>query len=212
MPSVCPKCCIRINDKTDNSIKCDVCNKWHHLKCSYLTKDQFDIHTVEDSLEWFCNVCTADKCEKCDIVFRKGKSIVKCSSCTKKYHISCVGLSKQSIVKIDTKLWNCTRCKNDIFPFNTITSSQIESFSFNSLATAKHTNKLRTINFQPSVKTNNEIIPTCSICRKAVVNTNKSIPCPTCNHFIHKKCCQLKQDEINDLKRSYNVWECTASK
>ena len=207
MPCVCPKCCTRINDKTDNSIKCDVCNKWHHLKCTKLTNNQFEIHSVEDSLEWLCNACSADKCDECDITFRRGKSI-NCSVCTKKYHISCVGLSKQSLVNIDTKLWNCIRCKNDIFPFNTITPTQIESLSCNSLAIAKHTNKLRTINFQSSAKIANKIIPTCSVCLKAVANTSKSIPCPSCNHFIHKKCCQLKQDEINDLKRSPNMWEC----
>ena len=104
--------CIRINDITDNSIRCDACNKWHHLKCTNLTTDQFEIHIHEDSLEWFCNDCLADKCMRCEIIFRKGKS----STCTKKYHISCVGLNIQSFDKINTNLWNCFICKNDIFP------------------------------------------------------------------------------------------------
>ena len=208
MPCVCPKCCIKINDKTENSIRCDICNKWHHLKCTKLTSDQFDIHSIEDSLEWFCSQCSADKCSACEIILRRGKSIT-CCTCINKYHISCVGLNTQTVVAVNTGYWNCFRCKNDIFPFNTISPSQIETLSFNSLDVTKHTNKLRTLNFQPpDKKPNNQYTASCSVCLKNVNNTNKSIPCPNCKHFIHKKCCQLTQTEINDLKRSSNIWEC----
>ena len=187
MPCVCPKCCIKINDKTENSIRCDICNKWHHLKCTKLTSDQFDIHSIEDSLEWFCSQCSADKCSACEIILRRGKSIT-CCTCINKYHISCVGLNTQTVVAVNTGYWNCFRCKNDIFPFNTISPSQIETLSFNSLDVTKHTNKLRTLNFQPpDMKPNNQYTASCSVCLKNVNNTNKSIPCPNCKHFIHKK-------------------------
>ena len=186
MPRVCPKCCIRINDKLDSSIRCDVCNKWHHVKCTKLTKNQFDIHSVENSLEWFCDDCSADKCANCEIIFRRGKSI-SCTLCTKKYHISCVGLNNQSIDKVDINHWLCISCRNDTFPFNTITSAQIESLSFNSLDKTKHENKLRTYNFCAlDAKQNEPYIPSCSVCQKSVNNTTKSIPCPTCRHYIHK--------------------------
>ena len=215
MPCVCPKCCIRINDKTDSSIRCDVCNKWHHLKCTDLTPDQFDIHSVEESLEWFCHKCSADKCSKCEIILRKKKSI-SCNTCSKNFHISCVGLNNQTITTVNTDYWNCFMCKNDIFPFNTITPSQIENLSFNSLNVSKHTNKLRTVQFlRPTKEPSIQFIASCSVCTKKVGNTSKSIPCPNCKHFVHKKCCQLTQTEINDLKKSHNIWECptcTASK
>ena len=207
MPCVCPQCCIKINDKTDSSIRCDVCNKWHHLKCTSLSTEQFEIYSIDDSFEWFCQKCSADKCSACDIIFRRGKSIT-CNACTNNYHISCVGLNNHTIGTVNTCNWNCFRCNNDIFPFNTITPSQIETLSYNSLDTIKHTNKLRTINFVPPKKTNDQYIDSCSVCSKKVNNTNKAIPCPDCKHFVHKKCCQLTQSEINDLKRSYNIWEC----
>ena len=208
MPCVCPECCIRINDKTDNSIRCDICEKWHHLKCTKLTTDQFDIHSIEDSLEWFCRKCSADKCSTCEIILRRGKTIT-CSTCSNNYHISCVGLNNQTIVSVDTAYWNCFNCKNDIFPFNTITPLQIETLSFNSLDATKHSNKFRTLKFLPSAKkTNNQYLASCSVCSKKVNNTSKSIPCPNCNHFVHKKCTKLTNTEINDLKRSHNIWEC----
>ena len=178
------------------------------MKCTKLTKDQFDIHSVENSLEWFCDDCSADKCANCEIIFRRGKSI-SCTLCTKKYHISCVGLNNKSIDKVDINHWLCISCKNDTFPFNTISSAQIESLSFNSLDKTKHENKLRTYNFCAlDTKQNEPYISSCSVCQKSVNNTTKSIPCPTCRHYIHKKCCRLTQTEINDLKRSYNFWEC----
>ena len=207
MPCVCPQCCIKINDKTDSSIRCDVCNKWHHLKCTSLSTEQFEIYSIDDSFEWFCLKCSADKCSACDIIFRRGKSIT-CNACTNNYHISCVGLNNHTIGTVNTCTWNCFRCNNDIFPFNTITPSQIETLSYNSLDTNKHTNKLCTINFLPPKKPNDEYIDSCSVCSKKVNNTSKAIPCPDCKHFIHKKCCQLTQSEMNDLKRSFNIWEC----
>ena len=210
MPCVCPKCSIRIDGKTDDCIRCDLCNRWHHLKCTKVTKDQFDIYSVDESFEWFCSSCSSDKCNTCEIIFRRGKSI-SCTTCTKKYHITCVGLNNLSLNKIDPNFWICFQCKNDIFPFNTITSAQIETLSFNSLAKDKHENKLRTISFPPSVAiARDPFLPSCSVCQKIVNNTRKSIPCPTCRHFIHKKCCRLTQAEINDLKRSPNFWECVS--
>ena len=208
MPCVCPKCCIRINGKTEKSIRCDKCHKWHHLKCTEVTKDQFDIFSVDESFEWICSSCSSDKCNTCEIIFRRGKSI-SCTTCTKKYHITCVGLNNQSLDKLDTNFWICFECKTNIFPFNNITSAQIKTLSFNSLAKNKHENKLRTTNFPPSAaKANEPFSPSCSVCQKNVNKTKKAIPCPTCQNFIHKKCCRLTQAEINDLKRSHNYWEC----
>ena len=166
MPCVCPKCCIRINGKTEKSIRCDKCHKWHHLKCTEVTKDQFDIFSVDESFEWICSSCSSDKCNTCEIIFRRGKSI-SCTKCTKKYHITCVGLNNQSLDKLDTNFWICFECKTNIFPFNNITSAQIETLSFNSLAKNKHENKLRTTNFPPSAaKANEPFSPSCSVCQK----------------------------------------------
>ena len=166
------------------------------------------IHSFEDSLEWFCRKCSADKCFACEIILRRGKTIT-CSTCSNKYHIRCVGLNNQTIVSVDTSYWNCSNCKNDIFPFNTITPLQIETLSFNSLDATKHMKKFRTLNLLPSAKKiDHQYITSCSVCSKKVNNTSKSIPCPNCNHFIHKKCCKLTNSEIIDLKRSHNIWEC----
>ena len=86
---------------------------------------------------------------------------------------------------------------------------QIETLSFNSLDATKHSNKFRTLKFLPPAKeTNNQYLALCSVCSKKVNNTSKSIPCPNCNHLVHKKCTKLTNTEINDLKRSHNIWEC----
>ena len=142
------------------------------------------------------------------MLFRRGKRIT-CSNCNNNYHIRCAGLNNNACDKIQLNQWMCYNCNNDIFPYNTITSDKIESLSFNSICPNKHTNKFRTINFGADKPCNIErYISNCKVCCKTVSNSNKAIPCPTCKHFIHRKCCNLTQSELINFKRTPNIWEC----
>ena len=45
--------------KNQNAIFCDCCNLWHHLRCSGLTKKEFELIGEINEL-WFCKTCTRE--------------------------------------------------------------------------------------------------------------------------------------------------------
>ena len=205
----CPKCHNKVQDKgKDDGIACDVCRKWFHFSCSDLTKQQFAILCRINDLEWICPTCTEDECSKCEKIFRLDKRI-KCSHCNEKYHIRCSGLTSKALEKIVIDQWICVKCSDDIFPFNIVPPKKMDTFAFNSLCPHKHPNKLRNINPKPKKK---ESVRTpsskCKVCLKVVKKMNKAIPCPTCEHLIHKTCSALTQSQIINFKRTKNIWEC----
>ena len=178
----CPVCKARIT-KDGDSICCDYCRKWHHLKCSDLKKSQFDIFVRDESFEWACNYCVANTCHKCNILTKDGTKI-QCAKCEKKYHLRCAGLSKTAY--IPTTSWYCYQCHEDIFPFNTISVSQVLNLSFNSLNFDKHPNQLRTIHNSSPIDEPG-FSDKCNVCRKKVCRPNSAIPCPSCKTLIYKK-------------------------
>ena len=80
MTAECGQCHISIYQ--EDSICCDGCNLWFHLKCSKLTKKTFKAFTVQQNKEWYCATCTI--CKKCNKI-RKGNSIW-CDVCNRWYH------------------------------------------------------------------------------------------------------------------------------
>ena len=100
--------------------------------------------SIEGSLEWFCDKCSADTCKKCEIIFRRGKGIT-CKLCACKYHVSCAGLNQKSLNSLDIDEWFCYNCNNDIFPYNNIKVNQLEALSYNSLATDKQKSGARVV-------------------------------------------------------------------
>ena len=208
MPCFCPSCHTKVDGQA--SIACDWCDKFYHLKCTGLTKSQFEIYSVDKSFTWFCNKCDLKRCNKCDILTRHS-SPIKCDNCYKYYHLRCAGLSQTAFIPLTT--WFCYQCHEDIFPFNSITVKQVSAMSFNSIDTSKHPNKLRTLN--TSCHKNAYLIPLlkyntqCNVCFNKVNLPNAAIPCPSCNHLIHKKCTKLTPNIISQLKQNLNVWECS---
>jgi DNA-directed RNA polymerase subunit RPC12/RpoP len=203
---ICPGCQTKVQDKgKDDGIACEVCRKWYHFSCSNLTDKQFEIFCKIQTLEWICPKCVEDECSKCEKIFRHDKRIT-CNLCYQNYHITCGGLNKQSYLKIDPGNWFCHSCNNNIFPFNTVPPKKIESLSFNSLCPDKHPNKLPNSNFQ--INKNEADIPPntrCKVCSKNISKVNKAIPCPSCNHLIHRTCSALNQSQIINFKRTKNI-------
>ena len=49
----------------------------------------------------------------------------------------------------------------------------------------------------------------CGICQKAVIY-NSSILCLGCSHWVHKKCTNLTNDEIQEIEKTIDTWFCTS--
>ena len=204
-------CCSTCHTKVDglSSIACDCCNKFYHLKCTELTNSQFQIYSIDKSFTWYCNKCDLKTCNKCNILTRHSHPI-QCEKCEKYYHLRCAGLSKTAYIY--TTSWYCYQCNENIFPFNKLTVKQLSTLSFNSIDSNKHPNKIYSHhtysqNFnKPGRATYNSA---CKVCRKKVNQPNSAIPCPSCNHLIHKKCTKLTPNLLAQLKLYPNVWECS---
>ena len=52
----CPKCIKIVNDGSE-SICCDICDSWYHLKCYQLSKKSFECFLIDKDLKWFCANC-----------------------------------------------------------------------------------------------------------------------------------------------------------
>ena len=212
MPQSCPTC-KTIHKHGSECIRCDNCLKWFHLSCTSLTKNQFDIFVVDENFEWLCTTCLNNTCFECNSLYRSG-NYIQCNICLNKFHPSCCGLNKKALTHLEKEgyltIWSCNNCNNNNLPFNSTPSSLIEKNSFNSLNHYKHPHKLRTITYGHTNKlTNTNFIQTCSVCLSKIQFPNKAVPCPTCLHLIHKKCCNLTVTELTDFKRTKNVWECS---
>ena len=55
----CPNCKFRVLE-SQNSIYCDSCCNWYHLKCSGLTRRRFIELGNDASSTWFCKDCVED--------------------------------------------------------------------------------------------------------------------------------------------------------
>ena len=69
---------------------------------------------------------------------------IECDVCYAWYHLRCTPLSLKEYnhISVTADLWFCTRCRHDIFPFTSITKSELCSMSFNSNTACKCTSKI----------------------------------------------------------------------
>ena len=108
MPCFCPTCKSKVPNV--DSICCDCCDKWFHLECTEITRAQFKVFTTDGSFVWFCNKCTIDTCNKCNILTRHGPKL-NCAKCNKHYHLRCAGLSKKAEIPYGIP-WYCYQCNS----------------------------------------------------------------------------------------------------
>ena len=214
MPYRCPSCKNDVKHKT-NCICYDKCNKWFHLNCTKIRKNEFEIYCTENSFGWICENCSNDYCNKCEIIFHKKDNAISCDLCHKWLHLKCSGINKDLFKKLGDcdDVWYCTPCKNIIFPFNSTDNKKLISLTFNSIHNKEHVNKLRTLFIPNSVPKVSclDYSHNCSVCTNLITNPRtlrSSIPCPSCKHLIHKKCSNLKPNQLENLKNTTNIWEC----
>ena len=168
----CRKCSSEV--KNGDSICCSICNVWHHLHCSGLSRKEFLQHTKNKNLFWECSKCVVYRCGKCSRVLGKCVCIL-CNCCNKWFHKRCSLLENDKFVKLGQceEPWFCLECMTNNLPFYALNEKKVKQM-FN----------VPTKKLEKAI----EGIPWCKICNKKNFHLSTAIKCQQCNHLNHKKC------------------------
>ena len=180
----CAKC-RKFVYETQNSICCDNCNNWVHLRCSGISKKEFQKLSNDPKLSFCCKYCQYYKCGKCFKPVLDDQNALQCdnSDCSTWYHLGCTKVSlnkyQEFNKEIDTNTWICSYCYT--FPFEGITDNNFGKpfYSLNKI----EKNVLMDI-------VNQNFKTTCSVCKRKIRKDKlyKDIPCKSCTHLVHRKC------------------------
>ena len=110
--------CIKCNKyvyENQNSIGCDDCLGWLHLKCSGLTLKKFKELGKNDD-DFFCKWCLNYKCGKCEKPVLPNHNAIQCDtdSCETWFHLKCTRFTlaeyKNKKSRLHTENWHCPDC------------------------------------------------------------------------------------------------------
>ena len=208
--SLSSKClkCQKFVYPQQNSICCDKCNKWLHLKCSILTKSEFELFCdpKNSNLCFFCHYCQNFPCGKCNLpVYEHHNSILCEGGCDKWFHLKCTNVSLKKYVQFnktpeDSPAWFCNSCY--IPPFSDLNNKDL--FQTLQILDELERNTTKEISkCQPK--------KICSVCTRKVDSKKvyKALICKCCNSMVHRKCSGLKLSELNKLSPfCMRHWEC----
>ena len=90
----CPNCKLLVLE-SQNSIYCDACCSWYHVRCSKLSIQRFKELGNDTSMTWFCKDCVADA-----LPFQKMRNapFLRAISADKKQHHSIIDFNKSCSV------------------------------------------------------------------------------------------------------------------
>ncbi len=122
----------------------------------------------------------------------------------KKFHLRCSGLNKNKFNQLSENLndqWFCQGCLGKIFPFQNLNdvnlSKELDACCTKSVAS-----------WHSIIKSKAGYGKSCSVCKKFIHVAKMSIPCGNCKHLIHKKCANLNNFSINNIRSHLKAWEC----
>ena len=196
----CPKC--RVVVKNVDSICCDNCLNWFHVKCSKVSRPIFNKFLKDSTLTFVCDFCTKYPCGKCNLgVFPHNKAICcDLTKCNKWYHLKCTKVSLARYNKFCSKdnedEWVCDSCM--LLPFASLSNHELCS--------------IMPIHDTPAVSISNISSTKCSICMRGVHQrkSHKVLVCHSCNHWVHRKCSSISLSTLNSLSRmEFKQWECS---
>ena len=199
----CVKCNKFISEQS-NSICCDDCDHWFHMRCSQLKLVEFKTFVNNSDLKFTCEYCINYKCGKCCQPVFDHQNGIFCNACSKWFHLRCSKLSliqyhELSNTKID---WICTNCYP--FPF-----CNLDTDSFHD--TMNNTLDLDTCSAAIQESAPKKLSTTCSVCTRKSKNTaklKKLIPCQSCFSLIHRRCTKLPLTQLlNFTSDDLNKWE-----
>ena len=130
--SKCKKCQKFVFLK-QNSICCDSCDNWFHLKCSTLTKSEFDffVDPKNSDIQFFCSYCENYPCGKCNVpVFDHQNSIMCEGLCGKWFHLKCTKITLKMYTAFNKNPekslpWFCNACYSP--PFSGLSESEFRA-------------------------------------------------------------------------------------
>lgn len=200
----CPKCPRYVYDN-QNSICCDECLNWFHLRCAGLSAKDFKLICKNPLSTFICNYCLHFKCGKCCKPVFDGQNALCCdvTDCSTWFHLKCttVSLTDYQLFKNEKKddLWFCKNCFEP--PFANLDSNNLYNYFYPQL-----------LENMPGVASI-EFSKTCGVCNIAIKKNHlkKSLPCSSCHSLIHRhKCSNLTTTELISFKlNDFAGWECS---
>ena len=146
-------------------------------------------------------------CTKCNNDVLENQNSIYCDLCNTWLHAKCINLTKKelNLLSLSSETWYCKFCLKSIFPFSSITKSQLLALAFHQYTQLSLTEKKHSITLAQSSGTPNK---KCRSCRKIVEPTQNSIICRNCNTTIHLKCSLLSKKEITTFRHCNKSWTC----
>ena len=172
--------------ETQNSIGCDVCEGYQHVRCAGLKIKDFDALHADKNSTFSCKYCLNYKCGKCNKPVYKHQNAVQCDhdECDLWYHLRCSPFTQREYLnkksRLHTDTWFCPTCSH--IPFSNVNHQDfISMYSdddnlndyFKALTDAMHYDSTR-----------------CSVCKHRISSKQKqkAFPCPQCMTLVHRKC------------------------
>ena len=191
---------------TGNSVCCDECNGWLHLKCAGMTIKSFKSLVDDPNLKFSCKYCSDYKCGKCNKPIYETTNAIKCDidSCSTWFHLKCTRFTlaeyKNKKSRLHCENWYCPKCT--CAPFDELSQSEFMNLQNNDKKLKEY------FNF---ITSNSNFSSICPVCSRKVCNSHlgKSFPCTSCHSYVHRKCTGIPLPEIrriatNQLKN----WNC----
>ena len=199
----CIKCTKYVFDN-QNSICCDHCDGWLHLKCSGLKLKE--LSKIDAKTKFVCKYGEYYPCGKCDKPVYPAQNGVECShdDCRLWYHLKCTRFTlveytnKKS--RLHTEPWYCPSCTR--FPFGNVNSDELRKIV---------TDETRLTDYFNILTCNTKFNHNCSVCLKKIKNKHirKSFPCTSCKTYVHRKCTNLSTAEmLHTTPSELKHWKC----
>ena len=112
------KCLKRLKfiSENSNSLNCDTCKKWIHLRCSGMKKVDFEKLCNDPNSNFDCLYCRKYKCGKCCKAVYTHNNGICCDNtqCNTWFHLKCTHFTakeyKDKKSDLHTKTWFCKNC------------------------------------------------------------------------------------------------------
>ena len=198
--------CAKIIFENQNSIGCDDCEGWLHLRCSGFKLKQFKQICSNKDSTFTCRYCKFYKCGKCSKPVYPPQNGIQCdvNECEKWYHLRCTKFTLAEYLnsksRLHTDMWYCPDCAN--LPFMDLNPKEFTELVKDDLKLKQYYTTI------PSIDT---FKTRCSVCKRNITKNQKpkSLPCTDCHTFIHRKCSNISLPELLDSKASHlKNWSC----